>query len=68
MFKRYDLTVFYNDYPLYNAAFSSINHLVRFACGFDRSVCEFDAVDIVYEKTIPIVELCKEFECDNYGI
>lgn len=68
MFKRYDLVVFYNEYPIYSAAFSSINHVVRFACGFDRTVCELDCVDTVFEKSIPIVDLCKEFDSDSYGI
>lgn len=68
MFKRYDLLVTYKDLVIYNAAFSSINHVVRFACGFDRKICDIDVVDCVFDKTIPIEELCKEFENDNYGI
>lgn len=68
MFKRYDLVVYCIDTPIYNAAFSSINNLVKFACGFDRNVCVLDAVDVVFEKPIPIDELCKEFEVDINGI
>lgn len=68
MFKRYDLDVFYNEVPVYGASFSSINHLVKFACGFDVNVCDFIAVDVVTEKSIPIVELMEIFRSDINGI
>lgn len=68
MFKRYDLDVFVNDVPVYSASFSSINNLVKFACGFDRSNCDFIAIDSLFEKTVPIIELMNVFEGENYGI
>lgn len=68
MFKRYGLDVYYSSVCVYSSAFSSINNLVKFACGFDRSSCELDAVDFVFERSLPIEELCKEFEGDIYGI
>ena len=68
MFKRYDLDVFYNSVPVYSASFSSINNLVKFACGFDRRVCDILATDVLYEKSVPIVELCNTFEGENNGI
>lgn len=68
MFKRYDLDVFYNSVPVYSASFSSINHLVKFACGFDNTVCDFIAVDVVTEKTVPIEELMEVFRSDINGI
>lgn len=68
MFKRYDLSVFCNEHLVYAANFSSINLLVKFACGFDRNICELDCVDTVFEKTIPLEDLCKEFENDRNGI
>lgn len=68
MFKRYDLDVFYNSIPVYSASFSSINNLVKFACGFDSNICDFLATDILYEKSVPIVELMNEFKGDNYGV
>lgn len=68
MFKRYDLDVYFSDICIYSSSFSSINHMVKFACGFDRNNCELDAIDTVMERSIPINELCKEFEGDCYGI
>lgn len=68
MFKRYDLDVFYSDIPIYSSSFSSINHLVKFAMGFDNSVCDFIAVDTLHERTIPIVELMNEFRGEQSGI
>lgn len=68
MFKRYDLDVFCNSVLIYSASFSSINHLVRFACGFDRNAVEFFATDSVFERTLPLTELCLEMESNNNGI
>lgn len=65
---RYDLDVYHDDLKVYSASFTSINHLVRFACGFDRKSCELIAFDILFVKSIPIYELCDEFEGANYGI
>ena len=67
MFKRYDLDVFYSSVPIYAASFSSINLLVKFACGFD-STCDISAFDTVLEKSLPIEELINEFRSDSYGI
>lgn len=68
MFKRYDLDVYVNAVCVYNASFSSINHLVKFACGFDINYCELTAHDVVTEKYLPIDRLCEEFRSDTYGI
>lgn len=68
MFKRYDLNVYYSDVPLYSASFSSINNLVKFACGFNDTICDIDAVDTLYERSIPIEELILEFRSDFNGI
>lgn len=68
MFKRYDLDVFFNSTPVYSASFSSINLMVKFACGFDFNVCDFIATDIVLEKSVPLNELCNVFRSDEYGI
>ena len=68
MFKRYDLDVFHNDCNVYSASFSSINLLVKFACGFDDTYCDFIAVDTLNERTIPLVELMNEFRSDQNGI
>lgn len=67
MFKRYDLEVCYKDFPIYAASFSSINLLVKFACGFS-SDCTFDAYDTVFEKILPIEGLMNEFRSDSNGI
>lgn len=67
MYKRYDLTVYYSSVPIYSASFSSINLLVKFACGFDP-VCDIDAIDAVFERSLPIEELMNEFKGDCYGI
>lgn len=68
MYKRYDFDVFYNSVCVYSCSFSSINNLVKFACGFDRNVCDLSAVDNVFERDIPLEDLCIEFEGDCYGI
>lgn len=68
MFKRYDLDVFYNSTPIYCGSFSSINLLCKFACGFDFSVCDFIATDVVTEKSVPLVELCNVYKGDINGI
>ena len=68
MFKRYDLDVYYSGIHLYSASFSSINHLVKFACGFDSKYCDIEAFDTVFENTLPIYELMKEFRGDVNGI
>lgn len=68
MYKRYDLDVYYADVPIYAGSFSSINLLVKFACGFDRSICELSASDSIFDRSIPVEELCLEFEGDRSGI
>lgn len=68
MFKRYDLDVFYIDTPIYSSSFSSINNMVKFACGFDGNICTFNAVDVVLEKSVPIEELMEVFKGEIYGI
>lgn len=68
MFKRYDLDVYYIDVPIYSASFSSINNMVKFACGFDNNVCDFHCIDVVLERSVPIVELMEVFRGDINGI
>ena len=68
MFKRYDLDVFCNSVLVYSASFSSINNLVRFACGFDRNLVEFFATDTLFERSLPLNDLCLEMESNNHGI
>lgn len=68
MYKRYDLCVSYNNVPIYSCSFSSINLLIKIACGFDRNVCDVDASDVVLAKTIPIEDYCQIFEDDVNGI
>lgn len=68
MFKRYDLDVFYSDVPIYSASFSSINNLVKFACGFDYNICVLLAIDTLTERSLPIEQLCNDFRSDINGI
>ena len=69
MFKRYELNVFdFNGSCVYSSSFSSINLLVKFACGFDLSLCELEGIDIVFDRTLPLEKLVDEFKGDIYGI
>ena len=68
MYKRYDLDVFYSDVPIYSASFSSLNHITKFACGFDTNVCVLMATDTLLEKSLPIEQMCNEFRSDINGI
>lgn len=68
MFKRFDLDVYYSDVPIYSASFSSVNLLVKFACGFDNNVCTIMANDVLTEKSLPIDELMNVFRGDVNGI
>lgn len=65
---RYDLDVYFDSVKIYSATFTSINHLVKFACGFDRTLVELVAFDSLFVKSLPILELCEEFEGACYGI
>ena len=68
LYKRYDLYVSYSDIPIYSASFSSVNLLIKIACGFDRHLCDVTATDIILEKTLPIEEYCQIFQDDINGI
>lgn len=68
MFKRFDLDVFHDKKLVYHASFSSINHIVKFACGFDEKLCDIEAIDTVFDQTLPIYELMKEFRGNVNGI
>ena len=70
MFFRYELEVYTSEYdPVYKGCFSSINHLVKFASGFDDTqVNHMTAFDIVFERQIPIVALIEEFRGNLNGI
>lgn len=68
MYKRYDLDVFYDSANIYHASFSSINNLTKFACGFDRNICEIVAIDSLMERSLPIENMCDVFEGEMYGI
>lgn len=68
MYKRYDLCVSYADVPIYSASFSSLNNMVKFACGFDSSICDIVASDAVFDRSIPIDDYIMEFKDSCYGI
>lgn len=68
MYKRYDLLVSYNSVPIYSCSFSSLNLMVKIACGFDRNICDIDATDTLLEKTVPVTDYCQIFQDDINGI
>lgn len=67
MFYRYELDVSAGNVLVYHGCFSSINQLVKFACGFEDH-CDLDAWDPVTMKHLPINELTDEFKYMSIGV
>lgn len=72
MLYRYHLSVYFIDSPddssVFEFDFSSINQLVKVACGFNDSFCSFVAIDSIFGKILPLTALIEEFKGDCYGI
>lgn len=66
MFYRYDLVASKGDSIVYEGSFSSINMMVKFACGFVG--CDLDAYDTAFNKSLPIDGLIHEFINDVSGL
>lgn len=67
MLYRYRLNVAINGDHVFDGCFSSINQMVKVACGFSES-CVFESFDDLFDKVIPIYTLIGEFQRNSNGI